>query len=302
MVDRLFRNLLIRPHWQHTPQPSSASTSSSHPESSHRPPRPRRDACLRDAAACAHESRPAPPAAAQPRFASSGSSPTRTASCAGAPTSTTAGCCRISTARISTTSSGTCAWPGSRSIRRGSITAFEFRFPRVGDFTVRDVHVELRTALRGHGTCWARNVRPRRDRALRGQLPGTPAGEGQRPDRRPLYSHGQRPPRARCSPPASTARASPACASAFLAAPECLQPTIPSHAPLVFDLVDTTRNKRARSAGAHESRVAHPGGLASYETFPVNSYEAESRRLLPLCPAGPHPRQHAPDPALHRQA
>jgi len=54
-----------------------------------------------------------------------------------------------------------------------------------------------------------------------------------------------------------------------------LHPTIGVDTPLVFDIVDTWNR---RSMGGFTYFIAHPGGRA-YDTFPVNTLEAQSRRI-----------------------
>lgn len=161
----------------------------------------------------------------------------------------------------------------------------EFRFPHYGTVTYAGISLELRAAIEpwyvlGEEPGAAGTARYVDSSVERLQV----RVNGMIEDRYVVTCNGHRVP----LQPTDTAHA-------FVAGvryrawqpPSCLHPTIAVHTPLVFDLIDTWNE---RSLGGCTYHVAHPGGR-HYETFPVNAYEAESRRIARFMPFGHTPGQ-----------
>jgi len=176
---------------------------------------------------------------------------------------------------------------------------FEFRFPHYGDLvTENGITVELRAAIEpwnvlaeevtAQGTARFVDSSVERMQVLANGMVG---------DRHILACNGRR------VPLRPTGKKGEYVAGIRFKAwqpPSGLHPTIPSHNPLVLEIIDTWNR---HSMGGCTYHVAHPGGR-NYETFPVNAYEAESRRIArfrhmghtpgtidppPEEPAGDHP-------------
>jgi uncharacterized protein (DUF2126 family) len=149
---------------------------------------------------------------------------------------------------------------------------FEFRFPKLGHVVYHNIEIELRQAIEPWPVLGEEQTSVATARYVDSSLERVQIKvRGMTDSRHKLACNGRRVPLHPTGTPGE-----------FVAGVRfrawqphsCMHPTIGIHSPLVFDLID---GWNLRSIGGCTWHVSHPGGR-SFERFPVNAYEAESRR------------------------
>ncbi|MCW3159274.1 DUF2126 domain-containing protein [Micropruina sonneratiae] len=176
----------------------------------------------------------------------------------------------------------------------------EFRFPRLGETRISGVHLELRQAIEpwhvlGEEATASGTSRYVDSSVERVQLAVSDLVEGRHVvtcngvpvPMVPVENGGWGTALGSDDAPATTGMFVGGVRYRAWAPWSALHPTMGIHSPLVFDLVDTWND---RSLGGFTYHVVHPGGR-SYDNYPVNAVEAESRRASRFSELG-----HTPGP------
>jgi uncharacterized protein (DUF2126 family) len=150
---------------------------------------------------------------------------------------------------------------------------FEFRYPHHGNVTIDNIQLEIRLGIEPWHVLGEEQSSSGTSRFVDSSLERLQVKvSGIVPDRHVLLCKGCR------IPLRSTGTKGEFVAGIRYKAwnpPSALHPNIGIDVPLVFDLVDTWNNK---VIGGCTYFVTHPGGR-SFDSFPINSFEAESRKI-----------------------